>query len=87
MTLGEDEIAEVVAFHLLEAFRAALDAEDAQELKWRAREALARAGERAASVAAAAEAQRYFERAADLADDEGDEIQLGSGGDAATVSV
>ena len=30
---------------------------------------LARAGERAASLGAAAEAQRYFEQAAELADD------------------
>jgi tetratricopeptide (TPR) repeat protein len=59
----------VVAFHLLEAFRAAADAGDAGQIKRRACFALSRAGERAASVAAAAEAQRYFEEAAELSDD------------------
>ena len=69
-TLGEEEVAEVVAAHLLAAFEAVPDAGDAEELKRRATEALVRAGERASGLAAAAEAQRYFEQAGDLADDE-----------------
>jgi class 3 adenylate cyclase/tetratricopeptide (TPR) repeat protein len=65
----EDEIVEVVASHYLEAFRSAPDASDAAEIKVRAREMLTRAGDRAASLAAAREAQRYFEQAAELGDD------------------
>ncbi len=67
--LSEDEIAEVVASHLVEAYRAVPDATDAAEIKMRARDALARAGERASSLAAAAEAQRYFEQAAELSEE------------------
>ena len=67
--LSEDEIAEVVASHLVEAHRAVPDAPDAAEIKTRARDALARAGERASSLAAAAEAQRYFEQAAELSEE------------------
>jgi predicted ATPase/class 3 adenylate cyclase len=65
----EDEIVEVVASHYLEAFRSAPDASDGAEIKVRAREMLTRAGDRAASLAAAREAQRYFEQAAELGDD------------------
>ncbi|MGZ4387125.1 MAG: adenylate/guanylate cyclase domain-containing protein, partial [Gaiellaceae bacterium] len=73
---GEDEIAEVVAFHLLEAFRAAPDADDAGEIKQRACLALARAGDRAASLGAATEAQRYFEQAAELGDEPFEQTRL-----------
>jgi class 3 adenylate cyclase/tetratricopeptide (TPR) repeat protein len=73
---GEDEIAEVVAFHLLEAFRAAPDAVDAADIEKRACLALARAGDRAASLGAAAEAQRYFEQAAELGDDPLEQTRL-----------
>ncbi|MGZ4206542.1 MAG: adenylate/guanylate cyclase domain-containing protein [Actinomycetota bacterium] len=66
----EDEIVEVLASHYLEAYRAVPDAPDAPEIKGRARAALVRAGERAASLAAAVEAQRYFEDALELAEDE-----------------
>ena len=66
----EAEIVEVLAAHYLEAYRAVPDAEDAAELKATARNRLARAGERAASLAASEEGQGYFERAAELADDE-----------------
>ena len=65
----EDEIVEVVASHYLEAYRSGPDAPDAGEIKVRAREMLTRAGDRAASLAAAREAQRYFEQAAELGDD------------------
>ena len=67
--VDEDEIVEVVASHYLEAYRSAPDAADAGEIKVRARETLTRAGDRAASLAAAREAQRYFEQAAALGDD------------------
>jgi class 3 adenylate cyclase/tetratricopeptide (TPR) repeat protein len=66
---GEQEIVEVIAAHYLDAYQAAPDAEDAQEIKASAQEMLARAGERAASLAANDEAQHYFERAAELSDD------------------
>jgi class 3 adenylate cyclase/tetratricopeptide (TPR) repeat protein len=67
-TSEEDEVVEVIASHYLDALEAVPDAEDAEEVKRRARETLGRAGERAASLAAAGEAQRYFEHAAGLAD-------------------
>ena len=65
----EDEIVEVVAQHYIDALESAPDAPDAPEIRDRAREMLVRAGERAASLAATAEAQRAFERAAGLSDD------------------
>jgi tetratricopeptide (TPR) repeat protein len=65
----EDEIVEVVASHYLDAYAAAPDAPDAPEIKIKAREMLTRAGDRAASLAAAREAQRYFQQAAELGDD------------------
>ncbi len=64
---AEDELAEVIAAHLLAAFEASPDAADAEELQARAAGALLLAGERAASLGAAAEAKRYFEQAARLA--------------------
>ena len=67
---AEEEVAEVIASHLLAAFEAVPDAEDAEELRGRAAAALVRAGERASSLGAFAEAQRYFEQAEELAADE-----------------
>ena len=64
-----DEIAEVVAAHYLDAFRADENAEDAAEIRTSGRNWLERAGERATSLAAAEEAQRAFESAAELADE------------------
>ena len=55
----EDEVAEVLASHYLAAAEAAPDAEDADEIRARSRDMLARAGERAASLGARHEAQRY----------------------------
>ena len=72
----EDEIVEVVASHLVEAYRAAPDAEDAPDIKGRAGRSLAQAGERAASLAATEQAQAYFERAAELTDDEERQAEL-----------
>jgi class 3 adenylate cyclase/tetratricopeptide (TPR) repeat protein len=66
---AEQEIVEVVASHYLAAYEAQPDAEDAAEIRSSARELLARAGERAGALAAVAEARRYFEQAAGLAED------------------
>jgi class 3 adenylate cyclase/tetratricopeptide (TPR) repeat protein len=65
----EGEIVEVVAAHYVEAFQAAPDADDAEEIKSEARRMLAAAGEHAAGLAANEEAQRYFEQAAELTRD------------------
>jgi class 3 adenylate cyclase/tetratricopeptide (TPR) repeat protein len=65
----EDEVVEVIASHYVAAHEAAPDAEDAPEIKRQAGLMLVRAGERAGSLAAAAEARRYFEQAAELTDD------------------
>ncbi|HET7172173.1 MAG TPA: adenylate/guanylate cyclase domain-containing protein [Gaiellales bacterium] len=62
----DDEVVEVVAAHYLAARDADPDAEDADDIARRAAAALVRAGERAGSLAASMEAQRYFEQAADL---------------------
>src|SRR5205823_10702922 len=58
-----DDIVEVVAAHYLDAYRADSAAEDADRIKAKARDGLSRAGERAASLAAHREAQRYLEQA------------------------
>ena len=65
----EDEVAEVLASHYLAAYEAAPNDEDASEIRTRAREMLARAGARAASLGAPDEGLRYYEQAAGLADD------------------
>jgi class 3 adenylate cyclase/tetratricopeptide (TPR) repeat protein len=67
---GEQELVEVIAAHYLDAYEAAPEAEDAKALRAKAAEQLALAGERAASLAASEEAQRYFEKAAALAGDD-----------------
>jgi class 3 adenylate cyclase/tetratricopeptide (TPR) repeat protein len=70
VSLGdEDEIVEVLAAHYVDAYKAAPDDADADEIRDRAREMLVRAAERAASLAANAEAQAHFEAAADLSED------------------
>ena len=72
----EQEVVEVVAAHYAQAYAAAPADEDAPAIKAKAREMLARAGERAASLAANEEAQRYFEQAAELADSPLEQAQL-----------
>ncbi|HKC78055.1 MAG TPA: hypothetical protein VKB70_06690, partial [Gaiellaceae bacterium] len=67
---SEQETVEVVAAHYLDAYEAAPDAEDAGQLRAKAGEQLTLAGERAASLAASEEAQRYFTKAAALAEDD-----------------
>ena len=64
----QDEIAEVLASHYLAAFEAAPEAEEAPAVRAKAGEMLARAGERAGSLGAPDEGQRYYEQAAALAD-------------------
>jgi len=66
--IDPDEIAEVIAAHYLDAAAADERADDALAVKAQARAWLIRAGERAASLAAADEAQRAFEHAATLAE-------------------
>jgi class 3 adenylate cyclase/tetratricopeptide (TPR) repeat protein len=75
----EQEVVEVVASHYLSAYEAAPEAEDAVGIKERAREMLARAGERAASLGGNVEALRYFEQAAGLVDEPLVEAQLREG--------
>jgi tetratricopeptide (TPR) repeat protein len=64
----EDDVVEVVASHYLEAYELDPNAEDALKIRSEARDMLERAGERAASLGASHEAQRYLERAASLCD-------------------
>jgi class 3 adenylate cyclase/tetratricopeptide (TPR) repeat protein len=64
----EDEVVEVIASHYLAAHEAVPDADDATEIRGKAQATLTRAGERAESLAAAAEARRYYEQAAGLAE-------------------
>ena len=80
----EDEVVEVIASHYLAAYDATPDAEDAAEIKSKAQAMVVRAGERAESLAAAAEARRYFEHAADLTDDPSERaVLLGKSGEMA----
>jgi class 3 adenylate cyclase/tetratricopeptide (TPR) repeat protein len=64
-----DEIVEVVASHYLDAYRAVPESDDAPQIKSRAADALTRAGDRAASLAASLQAQHYYEEAIDLVDE------------------
>lgn len=65
----DDDVIEVIAAHLLDAYQAGPDAAKGDELRVRTRDAQVRAGERVASLGANLAAQRYFERAATLSDD------------------
>ena len=82
----DDEIVEVVASHLLEAYRAAPDDEDAGRISGDALEMLAKASERAASLGANQEAQRYAERAIELAEDPLIEAELHERAGAAAIA-
>ena len=70
------DIAEVLAAHYLEAINADPNADDVAELRAAARERLIAAGRAAASLALGPEAQRYFDQAAGLADDDGERAAL-----------
>jgi tetratricopeptide (TPR) repeat protein len=72
----EEEAAEVVAAHLLDAYTEVPDAEDADEVRERAQKALVLAGDRATRLAAPAEAQRYYQQAIGLTDDERERAHL-----------
>jgi tetratricopeptide (TPR) repeat protein len=72
----EDEVVEVIASHYLAAHEALPEADDSAEIKGKAQAMLARAGEHAASLAAAAAARRYYEQAADLTDDPSERAAL-----------
>ncbi|HEX6762404.1 MAG TPA: adenylate/guanylate cyclase domain-containing protein [Gaiellaceae bacterium] len=72
-SLGEDEVAEVIASHLLEAYRLDPDAPDAGPLRERARAVMLTAAERAAALGATAEAYRLYEQAAELAEEPTDQ--------------
>ena len=60
----------MLASHYLAAVEADPDAADADTIRASARETLASAGHRAVSLALGAEARRYFEQAAGLADED-----------------
>ena len=63
---GEDDIAEVIASHLVEAYDADPNAPDAAAIGERARSALVRAAEHAGSLGGPESSCRYYERALDL---------------------
>ncbi len=65
---SEQELIEVLAAHYVAAYEAAPDDSDAEQIKERATELLSDAGERAGSLAASEEAERYFMQAASLAE-------------------
>ena len=66
----DEDIIEVIAAHLLDAYQSAPDGDDAAAVRQRAHEAQVRAGDRAASLGANLAAQRYYERASTLTDDQ-----------------
>jgi len=65
---GEEGVAEVIAAHLVAALEAEPAAADAAAIRDRALRALVRAGDHASSLGALDSAQRYYERALDLAE-------------------
>jgi class 3 adenylate cyclase/tetratricopeptide (TPR) repeat protein len=75
-TGDEEEIVEVLASHLIQAYRADPKAPDAGEIKARARGKIAAAGDRAAGLAATEEAQGHYEQAAQLTDDPVERAEL-----------
>ena len=85
--MDPSEIAEVIAAHYLDAYETDRNASDADEVKALACGWFVRAAERSSSLAAAAEAQRGYERAASLADEDVERAQLLSrAGDAAVMA-
>ncbi len=70
------EMAELQASHLLDAVALDPDAEDADEIRARAREKLAIAGERTGSLALPEPARHHFEQAAALAREPGERARL-----------
>ena len=74
--LGGDELAEVIAAHRVDAYRLLPDDPDAADLRDAARADLLRASERAASLAAPAEAFRLVTVALDLVADDREDAAL-----------
>ncbi|MFO7572803.1 MAG: adenylate/guanylate cyclase domain-containing protein [Gaiellaceae bacterium] len=72
----DQEVVEVVASHYLAALELDPNADDALELRTKARETLTRAGERAASLGASSEAATLFGRASELTESLLDEARL-----------
>jgi class 3 adenylate cyclase/tetratricopeptide (TPR) repeat protein len=70
------EAADVLASHFLAAARADPEAADAPKIRASARETLADAGRRALSLALGPEAQRAFDQAAELAEDDATRAEL-----------
>jgi class 3 adenylate cyclase/tetratricopeptide (TPR) repeat protein len=62
-----DELVEIVASHYVSALELDPEGEDASDIRDRAEATLVRAGEHAVSLGASEAAQRYFERAVELA--------------------
>jgi class 3 adenylate cyclase/tetratricopeptide (TPR) repeat protein len=82
----EEEIAEVVASHLIAAYETDPSAPDAGELGDRARSALVRAAQHASGLGAPESACRYYERALELApEDARAELSLRAGGAAVLI--
>jgi class 3 adenylate cyclase/tetratricopeptide (TPR) repeat protein len=65
---GDEELVEIVAAHVLSALELDPDAGDASELRKRVEGLLVRAAERAASLGASENAQRYVEQALELSE-------------------
>jgi predicted ATPase/class 3 adenylate cyclase len=74
--VSESEVVEVLASHYLAAYETAPDEPDAEAVRRRAADLLARAGERAASLAASEEAEHYFAQAASLAEEDRERARL-----------
>jgi class 3 adenylate cyclase/tetratricopeptide (TPR) repeat protein len=70
------DIAEVLASHYQEAITADPEADDVATLRASARERLTAAGQAAASLALGPEAERYFQEAAELAEDDLERAEL-----------
>lgn len=75
-TLGDEELAAVVATHYTEAFHAAGDREEAEALAIAARGSLVTAAERAASLGSYDQALRYYERALEVTAGASDQMEI-----------
>ncbi len=73
---GGEDVAEVIANHLLDAYRAAGEDPDADELRRAAVAELRRAGQRAVTVGSPQTAERNYLSARDLTDSQDERIEL-----------
>jgi predicted ATPase/class 3 adenylate cyclase len=73
---GEQDVIEIVASHYLSALELDPKAADADDIRAKGLTTLKEAGERASSLAASENAQRYLEQALELADDPAVEAEL-----------